>query len=373
MSGIKKTNWNQSFSVTGRVGRISDKTWKVDAQSASGYVYNSANLGIVTDDGTVYCQMMGGYSSVSDNNVVYCHGKGDDGRDDFQNRIEVKWDDRFDEDVLSELGDMCFYKFELEQTTNGNMFAKKFISIYDAVAYCAEHLAEGDYVNVTGDISYDEYNGETSIRRNITGIRKVDPEKWASKAGFKQSVYLTSDSVTKDSIDMDNGIVTVNGYVAEYRKEKNGVSIRGNIAVPYTFEYRLNGEKEKWAKQIEYLFKVKKDTIQQVNFAGTFAVEDSTVQPTEEDLSPDLLALVNLGLYTLEELLRKVAGNANRIQHVYLDNIMVKNAMVGEESIPIPAKYEEVFTEDEFFSAGMPVADAWEDEVDDLSWLDSLA
>ena len=68
----------------------------------------------------------------------------ENGKDDFSDdgRITVAWEDRLNENVLKEIGDMCFINVGLEKDKNGKTFYKNFLSEYDAIAYIKEHLEE---------------------------------------------------------------------------------------------------------------------------------------------------------------------------------------------------------------------------------------
>uniref|UniRef100_UPI0025A22B1B hypothetical protein n=1 Tax=Klebsiella pneumoniae TaxID=573 RepID=UPI0025A22B1B len=74
--------------------------------------------------GTVYCELMGGYSEENENKI-FAHGKKDDGSDDFEKQIIIDWDDRFNDDVLEEVGDLSFLVVGLEKTSEGKTFYKK--------------------------------------------------------------------------------------------------------------------------------------------------------------------------------------------------------------------------------------------------------
>ena len=154
------------------------------------------NLGVDCSDkyGTIYCELMGGYSEDNENKI-YAHGKNDDGSDDFEKQIIVDWEDRFNEDVLEEVGDLSFITVGLEKTSADKTFYKKFLSAYDAVAYIKENLKEDMVVNVRGNLKYSSYNDTVQVRKNITSIalsKADDPSKY--KATFTQSILLDKDS-----------------------------------------------------------------------------------------------------------------------------------------------------------------------------------
>ena len=146
---IKKSDWVSNFTLIGKPV-VNDYTFKIDEKSdKSNWVYNALNLGIDCGEanGTVYAELMGGYSEDGENKV-FAHGKKDDGSDDFESQIVVDWDDRFNDAILEEIGELSFLTVGLEKTDKGNTFYKKFLSAYDAIAYIKEHLSEDMVVKV---------------------------------------------------------------------------------------------------------------------------------------------------------------------------------------------------------------------------------
>ena len=68
---IKKTDWQSSFNLIGRPV-VNDYTFKIDEKSEkSNWVYNAMNLGVDCGEkhGTVYAEMMGGYSEENENRI----------------------------------------------------------------------------------------------------------------------------------------------------------------------------------------------------------------------------------------------------------------------------------------------------------------
>lgn len=208
---ITKKDWIASFNLVGEA-KLNDYTYKIDEKSEkSSWIYNSLNLGVYCGEkyGTVYASMMGGYNEEKAG-VIFAHGKKEDGSDDFENQIQVAWEDRFDEDILESLGDMCFITVGLEQTNKNKVFYKKFLSEYDAIAYIQEHLEEGMVLNVRGNIRYSLYQEKVQMQKNINNIvlSKVD-DAAKYKATFVQTVLLNKDSASlkKEQIDKDKGVL----------------------------------------------------------------------------------------------------------------------------------------------------------------------
>ena len=353
---IEKKDWVSNFNLVGRPV-INDYTFKIDERSdKSNWVYNALNLGIDCGEahGTVYAECMSGYSEDGENKI-YAHGKDENGNDDFKKKIEVSWEDRFNDDVLEEIGDLAFFVVGLEKTSEGKTFYKKFLSAYDAIAYIKEHLKEDMVVNVRGNLKYSSYNDTVQVRKNITSIvlstKADDPSKY--KATFTQSILIDKDSASLKNIDKDKGVMFVDARVLDYLKEYNGIKLvnaKGEAKgaqFPYKkqFEFELNLENEKQCKTIyEKLFKVKKN-VNQITFEGEFIEGGAVVTATLEDLPQDIRDLVDMDVYTEEEACAKCTANGGRERRMVLKKPMIK--LVGDDKTPVIQKFDERFTEDD--------------------------
>ena len=345
---IKKSDWVANFTLSGTPKINEDYTFKIDERSEkSNWVYNSMNLGIDCGErhGVIYAEMMGGYGEDRENKL-YKHGKKDDGSDDFEKQIIVDWEDRLDEDILEEIGELSFITIGLETTDKGKTYYKKFLSEYDAIAYVKEHLTEDMVVNVRGNLKYSTYNGVTQVRKTITSIAlsKVDDaSKYAAK--FTQTVLVDKDSASLKNIDKDKGVMYVNTKVLDYVKEINGVEVKGQYPFDKQFEFELNLENEKLCKTIlDKLFKVKKG-VTQITFDGEFIEGGAVTTATWDDIPDDIKGLVEMGLYDKEEALAKCTVNGNRERRMVLKKPSIK--LVGEDKIPVIQKFEERYEEED--------------------------
>lgn len=380
---IKKSDWQSSFTLIGTPKINEEYTFKLDQHSEkSNWVYNSMNLGIDCGErhGVIYSEMMGGYGEDRENKI-YAHGKKDDGSDDFEKQIIVDWEDRFNEDVLEEIGELTFITVGLETTDKGKTFYKKFLSEYDAIAYVKEHLTEDMVVNVRGNLKYSTYNDVTQVRKTITSIAlsKVDdPSKY--KATFVQSVLLDKDSASLKGIDKDKGVMFVNARVLDYVKEVNGIEVKGQYPFAKQFEFELDLSNEKLCKTIlDKLFKVKKD-ITQITFEGELIEGGAVVTATWDDIPDDIKALVEMGLYDKEEALARCTVNGSKERRMMLKKPSIK--LVGEDKIPVVQKFEERYTESDLVLDYLYVdncedelpfdSDETSDSDSNMDWLNAL-
>lgn len=380
---IKKDNWVSSFALIG-VPKINDYTFKIDEKSEkSSWIYNSMNIGIDCGEkfGTVYAEMMGGYSSEQPS-AIYAHGKKDDGSDDFEQQIMVDWDDRFNESILETIGDLSFITVGLEKTTKGSTYYKKFLSAYDAIAYIKAHLEEGMVVNVRGNLKYSMYQDKVQVRKNITSIvlSKVDD---ASKyvARFTQTILLDKASASLKNIDKDKSVMYVDARVLDYLKEFNGIEVKGQYPFAKQFEFEMDFSNEAQCKKImEKVFKVKKG-ITQITFEGDLIEGGAVVTATLDDIPQDIKDLIDCGVYTEEEALARCSSNGNREQRMVLRKPMVR--LVGEDKTPTLQRFEEKYTEEDLvldylYEESVATEEAEEGETestdagDGLDWLNSL-
>ena len=381
---ITQKDWASSFNLIGTPKISEDYTFKIDAKSEkSSWIYNSMNLGVDCGEkyGVVYAEMMGGYSSENENRI-YAHGKKDDGSDDFDKQIIVEWNDRFNDDVLEDIGDMSFITVGLEKTDKGQTFYKKFLSAYDAIAYVKEHMTEDMVINVRGNLKYSSYNDNVQVRKNITGIalsKADDASKY--KATFTQSVLIDKDSASLKSIDKAKSVMYVDARVLDYVKEVNGVEVKGQFPFKKQFEFDMNLKDEKQCKNVmEKLFKVKKD-VDQITFEGEFIEGGAVVTATWDDIPEEIKNLVDMGLYTEDEALAKCTANGSRERRMVLKKPLIK--LVGEDKTPVVQRFVGRFTEDDLYldyvyskgSANDEAPFDTEEEAssdDSMSWLADL-
>lgn len=357
---IEKKDWVSNFTLIG-VPKVTDYTFKIDEKSTkSNWVYNSLNLGIDCGEkfGTVYAEMMSGYSE-DGNNVIYAHGKKDDGTDDFENRITVDWEDRLNESIIEEIGDFCFISVGLEKTDKGKTFVKKFLSAYDAIVYIKEHLTEDIVVNVKGNLKYSTYQGKTQVRKNITSIvlSKVDD---ASKyvARFTQSILIDKYSASLKNIDKDKGVMFVDAKVLDYVKEIDGVEIKGQYPFDKTFEFEMDFTNQEICKKVmTKMFNVKKGYTQ-VTFEGELIEGGAVVTATIDDIPQDIKDLIEIGVYTEEQALARCSVNAPREQRMVLKAPLIRLVGDDDKKTPVVQRFEERYTEEDL------VFDLDEDEVD---------
>lgn len=397
---LSKKGWIANFTLIGEA-KVGDYTFSLDNHSErSDWIYNRMSLGVDAGEkyGTVFAELMGGYGSErGDQNIIYVHGKREDGSDDFENSYTIHWDDRFDEDILADIGSLCFLTVGLEKDVKDKTVYKQFLSAYDAIAYMQEHLEEGMVVNVKGQLKYSVYNDVVQCKKEINSVvlSSATPDKY--RASFTQTILLDKDSCTKSSINKDKSVLEIYAYVTEKFKEFNGYDltdggkIKGGQVVPLrkTFEYNIpdltNGEQVK--KIMDKVFKVKKG-VTQIVFDGEFSEAGASITATMDDVPDDIKELIELGMYTEEEALAKCSENGNKERRMLLTRPVVR--MVGDDDNKVPQilREEEKYTDEDLLLDCLVKNDEEEDDevpfeeedtddadtsdANDMSWLDAL-
>ena len=385
---LEKKNWSNSFMLIGEA-KINDYTYKLDEKSEkSDWIYNSLNLGVYCGEtcGTVYTELMGGYGAERDN-VVYVHGKDEEGRDDFDNKFTIDWDDRFDEAILESVGDLCFLTVGLEKDKGGKVYYKKFLTPYDMIAYINENLEDGMVVNVKGNLKYSTYNDNVQVKKEINSVvlSKVDDSsKYCAR--FTQTMLLTKDSLGK--ADKTTGILPIYAKVLDYVKEYKGKEVKTNIPYDKTFEFELDLSNPEIAqKVVEKVFKVKKG-VTEVTFEGDLIEGGALVTATEDDIPDDIKALIAINVYTLEEALAKCTVSSGREKRMVIRKPSIKMVEDKEgNKTPVIQKFEQKYDEDDLildfmYDTGDSEGDADDNDVsedetevaasDNNDWLNNL-
>lgn len=339
---LVRTDWSSSFSITGKP-RLGDTSFKIDAQSnKSNYMYNSMRFPVDCGEkhGTIWVELMGGYNP--DNPYpIYCFTKDNE-------RLEVDWEDRNDEELLDTIVDSQFITVGLERKTDGTIYREKFLSAYDAIKYINKNLRSDMMVNVGGKIEYSFYNDNVTIKKIVNRIVLIkDQESAEPSANFTQSILVDKDSVGKDSYDKDKGVMYVDARVLDYVKEINGTEIKGQYPFNVQFEFPCPEDDMERRKKIIARFLKPKKGINQITFKGEFVESGASVKPSRDDLSDDIKGLIDMGLYTEEEALAKCATTGSTERRMIL--IKPDFKVVGEEdnTTQVLREIEGVYTEED--------------------------
>ena len=372
-----------TFNLIGRA-KVTDKTFNLDNSYDSGWTDNQMYLGVDCGNGNiVYAEMRSGFFPDKDN-VIRAYDKNEKDESGKSKSVEIAWEDRFDESLLDSIADSSFLTVGVEKDVKGKTVYKKFLTAYDAVEYLNEHLEDGVVVNVKGNIGYSEYEGNVSVKKDITSIvlSKVEEEE-DFKATFSQTILVDSKSIGKKN--EEKGTMTLDAYVVDYvgspKIDGEKVEIKKNVVFPRTFEVEINENPEITAKMLQRFFKPKKkNTLNEITVTGNLVEGAAIVNITEDDIPDDIKELIAMGLYSEEEAEKKCAvGNNNREKRMIIVKPDITYVGQGDERKPTVAfeenKYEDsdlYFYEQALNDAGVDTETDNEEASDDTSEDDDL-
>ena len=372
-----------TFNLIGRA-KVTDKTFNLDNSYDSGWTDNQMYLGVDCGNGNiVYAEMRSGFFPDKDN-IIRAYDKNEKDESGKSKSVEIAWEDRFDESLLDSIADSSFLTVGVEKDVNGKTVYKKFLTAYDAVEYLNEHLEDGVVVNVKGNIGYSEYEGNVSVKKDITSIvlSKVEEEE-DFKSTFSQTILVDSKSIGKKN--EEKGTMTLDAYVVDYvgspKIDGEKVEIKKNVVFPRTFEVEINENPEITAKMLQRFFKPKKkNTLNEITVTGNLVEGAAIVNITEDDIPDDIKELIAMGLYSEEEAEKKCAiGNNNREKRMIIVKPDITYVGQGDERKPTVAfeenKYEDsdlYFYEQALNDAGVDTETDNEETSDDASEDDDL-
>lgn len=390
-----------TFNLIGRA-KVTDKTFNLDNSYDSGWTDNQMYLGVDCGNGNiVYAEMRSGFFPDKDN-VIRAYNKNEKDESGKSKSVEIAWEDRFDESLLDSIADSSFLTVGVEKDVKGKTVYKKFLTAYDAVEYLNEHLEDGVVVNVKGNIGYSEYEGNVSVKKDITSIvlSKVEDEyekihenevKKAEednnpdfefteledffKAVFSQTILVDSKSIGKKN--EEKGTMALDAYVVDYvgspKIDGEKVEIKKNVVFPRAFEVEINENPEITEKMLQRFFKPKKGKLTEITVTGNLVEGAAIVNITEDDIPDDIKELIAMGLYSEEEAEKKCAvGNNNREKRMIIVKPDITYVGQGDNRKPTAAfeenKYEDsdlYFYEQALNDAGVDTNSDSEDSSDD--------
>lgn len=344
------------FNLTGNV-KITDYTYKLNEISErTGYKYSRLNLGIETSAGNiVYCEAMGGFYP-NKKNVCYVSSK-----EDIKNKYTIDWEDRFDDVVLETIHNTNFIKIGVEQYDKDGQtrtFTKRFLNWFDGITYLKEHIENGTKVNVSGSLKYSIYNDKIQIKKEITSIYLAN-ENAENKATFVQTILLDNDSVGK--LDKETGEYPISARVIDYTKMYGDKEIKMNIPFAVNYSLKEHDNPELTKKLLTRYFKVKRGTITELAVEGNIVEGTPTGEVTEDDLPDDMRELIELGLYTKEEILGKMVVKGDRVSKMVITKPYIQSINEGDDKKSIKT----FFVQERYKEEDLILDFLYEDDEDD--------
>lgn len=340
-----------SFNLIGRVKRT-DKSFNLNNTYDSGWTDNSMYIGVDCGNGNVvYSEMRSGFFPDNES-TIRAYSKDDKDENGKSKSVEIAWEDRLDESILDTVADTSLITVGVEKDVHGKTVYKKFLQACDAVEYLDEYLEDNVVVNVKGNLGYSEYDGNVSVKKDITSIvlSKVEDEN-DFKATFSQTILIEPKCIGKTL--EEKGTIELDAYVVDYvgkpKVDGKKIEVKKNVVFPKTFEIEVNENPEITAKMIKRFFDPKKKgQVNEITVAGKLVEGGTTVTITKDDIPDDIKELIEMGIYSEDEAVKKIAvGGGNRERRM----IVVKPDIVyvgqGDDRKPSVAFEEGKYEEDD--------------------------
>lgn len=213
-------------------------------------------------------------------------------------KIEVDWDNRFDEDIVSTIANYRTFTIDLGEDFGGR---QTFITEYDAINYINENLPHyKGRVFVTGDMVKDFYKGKWYDKFKVQNIYAVNDDR-PSRLSILADIYYNKDSVDKADYKTDKKIF-VNGYIQQYFGKDEGNKFVPHQFVFCTEKYDLNNEMHQ--KLLNYRMQyvdVDSKKMKHLLWETVLVRGAEEVEFDESMLSKKQLEQIELGIKTIDD------------------------------------------------------------------------
>lgn len=162
--------------------------------------------------------------------------------DSDDNKIEVDWADRFDEEIINSVASYRRYTVDLGEEHGGR---KDFITLFDFMEFLNEHLPKYDgKVMVTGQFVKEWYaKGKQYFDKfRIQNVYAVEDDI-KPRLSLSMEIFYNKDSLDKTDFK-DNKKIYINGYIEQYINKDEGKKM---IPMQFIFsaaKYDLEGNEK---------------------------------------------------------------------------------------------------------------------------------
>ena len=186
------------FTLIGEL-KLNENSFPPESESKkSAWISRRMSLGVKVAEGyVVYAEAMGGFMGDKPSPIKVFKKTGN--KEDAQ--MEIAWEDRnnLDSKVLDDISPMSFVRAYIEKKEDGKSFEQKFLHMYDAIPYFADHLKDGMQIKVRGRIKPNYYDGKITYKKEITGISLMGEKDVPGATGII-TVIVPPDFVDKSRV-----------------------------------------------------------------------------------------------------------------------------------------------------------------------------
>lgn len=317
---------NGYFDVVGEIV-VDTKTFTLGqpGKNNQNWIQNIFNPRIDADNGkSMYMRFSSGYDAVK-GKTIYTRSKN-------ESNLEVSFVDRNNENILNLVDEKSFIKVGISKEmikdeATGKEYKqwkyKNFLDTFDVVAFLQQvmPMASKQKVRITGTIKFSTYNGEVQRNYDIQSIYLLNNneevgKEMQPKLEFTQNFLLTKGCVI-DELDGEKGIATVNALVMIREKKEFKT-----VPVKLLMKPQDEQAKETYKRLIPRFFEIDEDKVRRINLECIFEVGYVSGNVNENELPDDAKELLDLGLYTLEEVMKMYAVRER------VDNLLIRRPKV---------------------------------------------
>lgn len=212
--------------------------------------------------------------------------------------IEIKWEDRFDEDVISMVASYRKTVVDLGDDFDGR---KEFITMYDAITYLKENLPNyKGKITIIGQMTKEPYKGKYFDKFKLQSVYAVSDDK-KNRLLIIADIYYNKESVDKTEWKSDKKIY-IDGYVQQYINKDEGIKY-----IPQQFVFnasKYEDGNEKHQKLLDYKLKYivsSKKTMHHLLWECVMLNGAETVEFDESQLTKAQKEQIELGIRKLDD------------------------------------------------------------------------
>jgi hypothetical protein len=235
---------------------------------------------------------------------------------------EIDWEDRFDEEQLKDLPNYSFFRAGLVIGEDGKLVRKQYLSGIDLAEYLKENLTDGTRVSISGQVEYNEYNGDVRRNYNMSSIY-VANEEATNEATMSQTYLIDENALERTWKDdaKEKHEVTVSAYVPSYVSKRNGKKIGKTLPLAQSFVVRPQDEESiaQMPEFVEALFSIKRGKVREITLDLDIIEGYSTTTVAATEIDPKLAAIFKMMSQSdVEGIKSRVAVTGDRVHEVVL-------------------------------------------------------
>ena len=219
--------------------------------------------------------------------------------DTDNNKIEIKWADRFSEDVLKAVANYKKYTVDLGEDFGGR---QDFVTQYDAILHLKEYLPKyKGKVIINGQFVKELYKGQYYDKFKLQNVYAAD-DGLKNRLSLTIDIFYNKNSIDKVDFKTENKIY-INGYISQYISKTEKNKYMPHQFIFNTAKYNIE-ENERHKALFDYKMKyidVKNKTMVHIPWEIILIRGAEGVEWNESMLTPSQKEQVELGIKKVDD------------------------------------------------------------------------